>query len=112
MYEIDYSWEGFEWVDLHDSQNSILAYARQNSYGETIIIVCNFTPVVREGYRLGVPEAGTYQEILNTDALEFGGSNVVNEARDSEPTAWQSQHHSIIFTLPPLAAVYWKVITD
>jgi 1,4-alpha-glucan branching enzyme len=112
LYEIDYSWKGFEWVDLHDSQNSILAYARQNNSGETIIIVCNFTPVVREGYRLGVPEEGTYQEILNTDALEFGGSGVVNEARDSEPTAWQSQPHSIIFTLPPLAAVYWKGITN
>jgi 1,4-alpha-glucan branching enzyme len=112
LFEIDYSWEGFEWVDLHDSQNSVLAYARQNSAGESIIIVCNFTPVVREGYRLGVPQGGTYQEILNTDDVGFGGSGVVNEPRDSEPAPWQSQPHSIIFTLPPLAAVYWKLKTN
>ena len=100
LYEIDYSWDGFEWIDLHDSQNSVLAYARRNSKGESILIVCNFTPVVREGYRLGVPEAGTYLELLNTDAPEFGGSGVVNNAQDSEPAAWQDQPHSITFTLP------------
>jgi 1,4-alpha-glucan branching enzyme len=112
LYEIDYAWDGFEWIDLHDSQNSVLAYARKNTSGETILVVCNFTPVVRQGYRLGVPKEGTYVEIINTDASEFGGSGVVNEARKSEPSAWQTQPNSIVFTLPPLAAVYWKLKAD
>ncbi|MEJ2751393.1 MAG: 1,4-alpha-glucan branching protein GlgB, partial [Chloroflexota bacterium] len=109
LHEIEYSWEGFKWIDLHDSQNSILAYMRQDSQGESIQVVCNFTPVVRYGYRLGVPEEGLYEEILNTDSVEFGGSGVANEARESQPSPWHDQPHSIIFTLPPLAAVYWKI---
>ncbi len=108
LHEIDNSWDGFEWVDLHDSQNSTLAYARRDKEGETILVVCNFTPVVRQGYRLGVPEEAVYEEILNTDAASFGGSNVVNDAQTSLPTPWQGQPHSITLTLPPLAAVYWK----
>ena len=109
LHEIDYSWDGFKWLDLHDSQNSILAYLRQNSDGESIQVVCNFTPVVRHGYRLGVPEEGIYEEILNTDAAALGGSGVENEPRESQPSPWHDQPHSIIFTLPPLATVYWKL---
>ncbi len=109
LHEIDYSWDGFTWLDLHDSQNSILAYMRRNSQGESILVVCNFTPVVRYGYRLGVPDAGVYEEILNTDAAEYGGSGVENEARESQPSPWHDQAHSIVFTLPPLSTVYWKL---
>ncbi len=108
LHEIEYSWEGFSWVDLHDSQSSILAYARHATNGESVLVVCNFTPVVRYGYRLGVPEAGEYEEILNTDAEEFGGSGVVNEPRESQPDPWHDQPQSIIFALPPLATIYWK----
>ena len=108
LHEIDNSWDGFKWLDLHDSQNSVLAYSRRNSEGDSIHVVCNFTPVVRYGYRLGVPDEGEYEEILNTDASAFGGSDVVNEARESQPAPWHDQPHSIIFTLPPLAAIYWK----
>ncbi|NCF65053.1 MAG: 1,4-alpha-glucan branching protein GlgB [Chloroflexi bacterium] len=113
LYEIDYSWEGFFWVDLHDSQNSVLAYGRRTATdGDTILIVCNFTPVVRPGYRLGVPQEGTYVEILNTDAAEYGGSNVVNTTRETSPTRWHDQPHSIQITLPPLGAVYWKLQSE
>ena len=112
LYEIDYSWDGFKWIDLHNSQNSVLAFSRHNSEGDSILVVCNFTPIVREGYRLGVPQEGVYEEILNTDAAEFGGSDVVNEARASEPTSWHEQQQSIVFSLPPLAAVYWKLKAD
>ena len=112
LHEIEYSWDGFKWLDLHDSQNSILAYSRHDSNGDSIQIVCNFTPVVRYGYRLGVPSEGSYEEIINTDASAFGGSDVVNEARESQPAPWHNQPHSIIFTLPPLAAVYWKRKAD
>ena len=110
LHEEEYSWEGFFWIDLHDSHNSILSYGRRNKDGsETILVICNFTPVVRTGYRLGVPEEGVYEEILNTDAAHYGGSNVVNEQRESSPTPWQDLPHSIILTIPPLAVVFWKL---
>jgi 1,4-alpha-glucan branching enzyme len=109
LYEQDYSWDGFYWVELHDSQRSILAFARRApSSGETILVVCNFTPVVRHDYRLGVPAQGVYAEILNSDSSAFGGSNVVNNPRESSAAPWQNQPNSITFTLPPLAIVYWK----
>lgn len=108
LHELEYSWDGFTWLDLHDSKNSTLAYARLDRDGSAILVVCNFTPVVRYGYRLGVPEDGIYEEILNTDAARFGGSGVVNEARESQPSPWHDQPNSITFTLPPLATIFWK----
>lgn len=113
LHEVEYSWDGFFWVDLHDSQHSILSYGRRaKDGGDTILVICNFTPVVRPGYRLGVPQEGVYEEIMNTDAHEFGGSHVVNQPRESSPTPWQDHPHSIVLTLPPLAAVFWKKRPD
>ncbi|MFN2138460.1 MAG: 1,4-alpha-glucan branching protein GlgB [Candidatus Promineifilaceae bacterium] len=108
LYAEDYSWEGFEWIDLHDSKSSILAYARKDGSGNCITVVLNFTPVVRNGYRLGVPKEGHYEELLNTDAAEYGGSDIVNGLEQSQPTPWQAQPYSIEIDLPPLAAIYWK----
>lgn len=113
LHEVEYSWDGFFWVDLHDSRNSILSYGRRaGPGGETILVICNFTPVVRPGYRLGVPEPGVYEEILNTDAAEYGGSNVVNEPRECSPTPWQDLPYSIILTVPPLSVVFWKLKSE
>jgi 1,4-alpha-glucan branching enzyme len=109
LHEEEYSWEGFQWVDLHDYERSILAYLRRApSTGESILVVLNFTPVVRHGYRLGVPQAGEYQELFNSDAAEFGGSNVVNSARWSADVPWHGHMQSIELTLPPLGAIYLK----
>ncbi|MCA9934443.1 MAG: 1,4-alpha-glucan branching enzyme, partial [Anaerolineales bacterium] len=110
LHEEDNSWEGFQWIDFRDGQRSILAFARiAPSSGEQVLVVCNFTPVVRDDYRLGVPKAGDYREILNSDAQQYGGTGIVNsEPMTSEPTAWQEQPHSIRLTLPPLGIVYLK----
>jgi 1,4-alpha-glucan branching enzyme len=109
LHDEDYSWEGFQWIDLHDYQRSILGYARRSpATGEMVFVVINFTPVVREGYRLGVPAPGMYEEIFNSDAANFGGSNVVNEPRPSTDVPWHEQPYSIEFMLPPLAAVILK----
>jgi len=71
--------------------------------------VANFTPVPREGYRVGVPAPGFYRELLNSDAACFGGGNLGNAGgRNSEPTPWQGQQHSILLTVPPLAVVFLK----
>jgi 1,4-alpha-glucan branching enzyme len=111
FYEDDNSWEGFSWLDLHDAQRSILAFARHAPQsGQTLLVACNLTPVVRQDYRLGVPRPGTYQEILNSDSHEYGGSGVVNaEPIASSPTPWHGQPESVVFTLPPLAAVFLKL---
>lgn len=109
LHEEEYSWEGFQWVDLHDYERSILAYLRRApSNGETILVILNFTPVVRYGYRLGVPEPGEYKEIFNSDSAEFGGSNVLNLSCHSTDVAWHGHMQSVELTLPPLGAIFLK----
>ncbi len=110
LYNDDYSWNGFTWLDLHDAQRSIIAFARNApTLGESIFVVCNFTPIVRYDYRLGVSQPGHYRELLNSDAIDYGGSGVVNpNLIESVPSPWHEQPHSISVTLPPLAVVFLK----
>ncbi|UCG23750.1 MAG: 1,4-alpha-glucan branching protein GlgB [Chloroflexota bacterium] len=107
LYELDSTWEGFDWLDLHDGQRSILTFVRHDASGSSSLIVAiNFTPIPRQQYRLGVPLPGDYEEVLNSDAAEYGGSGVVNpELIRSQDRPWHDQPHSIEFDLPPLAAV-------
>jgi 1,4-alpha-glucan branching enzyme len=102
--------EGFSWIDPHDSDNSVISFARRSKdVQETLVFVCNFTPMPRYGYRLGVPEAGDYYEVINSDDGHYGGSGLVNhQAMPSGAMAWQSCPHSILLTLPPLATVVLK----
>ncbi len=113
LYENDDSWEGFTWIDFQNNLLSVLAFARHApEKGETVLVVCNFTPVVRPNYRLGVLEAGTYEEILNSDAEIYGGSNILNpDPLLSSPTAWYDQPHSIELTLPPLGVLFLKKVS-
>jgi 1,4-alpha-glucan branching enzyme len=108
LYQHDFSHQGFEWIDCHDVEHSIISYRRKTEH-EDLIIVLNFTPVTREEYRIGVPWAGTYTEIFNSDSSYYNGSNIGNGAVCSEPTAWMNQAHSISLTLPPLGAVILKL---
>jgi 1,4-alpha-glucan branching enzyme len=114
LYEHDFSWEGFQWLDLHDWERSLLAYARSSpASGETILVACNLTPVVRHEYWLPVPEPGSYQELLNSDATAYGGSNVINEGpMISTPIPWDEDRHVVKMTLPPLAIVFWKKLEE
>ena len=108
LFSHDFDHHGFEWIDCHDVEQSIISYRRKNTL-EELIIVLNFTPVPRENYRLGVPEAGTYSEIFNSDSTYYDGSNVGNGAVVSEPVPWMNQPHSIKLNLPPLGALILKV---
>ncbi len=101
---------GFSWIDCHDSDNSVISFIRRSKQDdETLVFICNFTPVPRHGYRLGVPHQGTYMEILNSDDLHYGGSGLVNpQQMPSAPIFWQSCPHSILLTLPPLGTVILK----
>ena len=110
LYEIDFQWQGFEWIDANDSDDSVFSFARRGKKPEDLLVVIlNATPVVREGYRVGVPEPGYYEEILNTDAAAYGGTNAGNlGGQNASNEAAQGRPHSLSLRLPPLAAVFLK----
>lgn len=110
FWEQDHGWEGFQWIDCHNHQQSILVFVR---WGKTIddflVVLCNFTPQYYENFRIGVPSAGTYHEIFNSDLCEYGGSGKSNEGYvKSEKKAWHGQEFSIVIKVPPLACVIFK----
>jgi 1,4-alpha-glucan branching enzyme len=110
LWDCDDTHEGFEWIDFHDSENSVVAFMRRSRDGGTIVFAVNATPVVRHGYRLGVPAAGFYHEIINTDAETYGGGNVGNMGGfEAEDFPWQGRTHSLMISLPPLATVAFKL---
>ncbi len=110
LHEVDFDWQGFEWIDANDSDNSVYTFVRRGKNpDDLILVVLNATPVVRYGYHVGVPREGYYEEVLNTDAAHYGGSNVGNMGGLSAGDyAWQGRRHSLALTLPPLAAVFLK----
>lgn len=109
LHQVDFEWQGFEWIDFHDVDQSIVSFYRKaKDPNDVVVVVANFTPVVRNGYRVGVPVKATYHELLNTDAARYWGSNIVNESVSAEETPWQNQPYSISLTLPPLGVIYLK----
>ena len=111
FWEIDCDWQGFEWIDCNDYTQSIISFMRRGKNKDDFtLVICNFTPMVHQGYRLGVPEAGSYIEVFNSDHDVYGGSNVINEGEfASEAIAWHDKPQSILFTVPPLATIYLKL---
>jgi 1,4-alpha-glucan branching enzyme len=109
LYRLDFDWQGFEWIDCNDAQNSVLIYLRKADR-DFVVVAVNFTPVPREDYRIGVPAAGLYQEIINSDAADYSGSGLGNAARTltADEMPWMGQSHSIVITLPPLAGIVLK----
>jgi 1,4-alpha-glucan branching enzyme len=110
IYEVDFHHTGFEWVDFHDVDSSIIAFLRRAKDPEDFLLICcNFTPVPRTNYRFGVPAEGFYEEVLNTDSEAFGGSNMGNcGGVASLPRPCHGRDHSISITLPPLAVVAFR----
>jgi 1,4-alpha-glucan branching enzyme len=103
LHSQDFQPEGFHWIDCHDADQSILSYLRWGKDGSFVIVALNFTPVPRTGYRIGVPRAGHYREIFNSDAERYGGGNLGNgTGLQSEGLAWMCQPQSLVLTLPPL----------
>ncbi len=108
LHELDCEPAGFEWIDASDSDNSVLSFLRRSSWGQTIVCVFNFTPVPRDNYRVGVPDDGFWREIVNTDAIEYGGSGRGNMGGvEATPVPAHGRPHSLNLTLPPLAAVWF-----
>ncbi|WP_165228840.1 1,4-alpha-glucan branching protein GlgB [Aquisphaera insulae] len=110
LHEVDFDWQGYEWLELHDWENSVLAFLRRaRDSKDSMVVICNFTPVVRENYRIGVPVEGFYREVLNTDAGHYGGSNVGNQGgvyAVPEPHAGKPYHLSL--RVPPLGVLFLK----
>ena len=109
FWEVDFDWQGFQWIDPNDNENSVVSFIRfAKDSSDYIIAVCNFTPEVRHDYRIGVPEKGAYVEIFNSDAVEYGGSGVLNEGDlHTEDYGWHGREQSIRITVPPLATSYF-----
>ena len=110
LHQLDFHPAGFEWVDSNDSQNSVLSFMRQGrSPDDTVLIVCNFTPVPRYNYRVGIPRGGYWLEILNSDAEEYGGSGHGNlGGMEASPIPFHGRPYSLNLTLPPLGVTFFK----
>jgi len=108
LHQHDFDWQGFEWVDCHDAAQSILSYQRKSD-DSFVVTVLNFTPVPRQGYRIGVPEPGCYTERLNSDSEYYGGSNLGNQPELwTEEKPWMGHPYSLELTLPPLGGIILK----
>ncbi len=106
LYHWEFDWQGFDWIDCNDADQSILSFVRKGANGEVAIVVVNFTPVPRQGYRIGVPYGGQYNEVFNSDAEIYGGSNVGNGGTlNAEEIPWMNQPCSVSLTVPPLAGI-------
>ena len=110
MWQIDYSWEGFSWISNDDRDQSIIAFKRCDRNGNDVIAICNFVPVTREHYKLGLPEYGQYELVFNTDSLDFGGDGI--EAKKLIKTDLLPMHgfeQSGEFTIPAMSVMYYKL---
>ncbi len=109
LYEKQFDWDGFEWVDLNDAHNSVITFLRKGKNPEDeILVVINFTPVVRENYRVGVAHPGHLKEIFNSDDTKYGGSGVHNHSVESMPVPMHGRERSVNLTLPPLGVMFLK----
>jgi len=110
LYEKDFTHDGFQWIDFSDIDNSVIAFIRRSSNpGDMLVIVCNFTPVLRLNYRIGVPDSGYWREMLNSDAKEYGGSGHGNLGGvESAQIRCHGMDHSVTITVPPLGMIVFK----
>ena len=108
--ELDFEQDGFEWLDFSDWEKSIISFLRKGKDPRNLIlVVCNFTPVVRSNYRLGIPKSGIWKEVLNSDAKEYGGSGNGNlGGLEASPVPFHGKYHSLSLVLPPLGILVFK----
>ncbi|MEC4748923.1 1,4-alpha-glucan branching protein GlgB [Methylomicrobium sp. Wu6] len=110
LYLQDFSLDGFQWLDCNDAEKSVLSFIRRGLHSnDTILVVCNFTPVVRENYRVGAPSGGVWHEVLNSDAECYGGSGAGNlGAVEASPVSAGDMYHSLMLRLPPLGVLFFR----
>jgi 1,4-alpha-glucan branching enzyme len=109
LWQIDFSWEGFAWISNDDVTQSVISFRRIDKAGKEIIIVCNFLPVKREKYRIGIPEEGIYTEIFSSDRLEFGGKGITNgDTIRTQRVPMHGYEQSVSLTLPAMSVIFLK----
>jgi 1,4-alpha-glucan branching enzyme len=106
LHQRDFRSDGFCWLQADAAPVNVYGFFRRGDIGREVLCVANFSPVVRENYRIGCPTLGRFHEILNTDSALFGGSGISNPPQDAVPTPWDGQMASLSLTLPPLGVVY------
>ena len=111
FWQVDFDWNGFQWIDPNDNNNSIVSFIRKaEDRNDFVIVISNFTPEVHTGYRIGVPAKGSYIEVFNSDGEDFGGSGVCNAGEIlSQDKPWHNREQSIELTVPPLATIYLRL---
>ncbi len=112
LFEKQFSPEGFEWINYSDHHNAVMAYIRKgNNVVQDLIVVCNFTPVVRQNYRIGLLRNGKLIEIFNSDAKDYGGSGVANQGELTiESSPYDGRDYSIELNLAPLAVMVFRIL--
>ncbi len=111
LHENDFDWSGFSWINANDSDNSVLSFIRRaKNPDDFLIIICNFTPLIRENYRIGVPSGGSYNELINSDLAVYGGSDVGNGQINSVPEQAHGMDNTLSLTLPPLSTLILKPV--
>ena len=109
LWQVDYSWEGFQWIVPDDNQQSVIAFLRRNAKGKTLLVVCNFNPVLRSDYKMGVPVSGSYAELMTSDDEAYGGSGIHNGVVRSKKGSMHGFDQYISLTLPPMSTMYFTV---
>ena len=106
LWERDTSWEGFEWIDADNKDQSLLTFLRRAANGDELLVLLNFTPNAYEDYRVGVPASAVYRELISSDDARYGGSGVHNEGEiAAEDTPWNGREYSVTLRVPPLGAL-------
>jgi 1,4-alpha-glucan branching enzyme len=109
LYKEDFHPAGFEWIEAKDADNSVIAFLRKADHTPPVLVVCNFTPVVRYDYRVWVPRPGKWRERINTDGKDYGGGGVGNQGVvEAEAVPWHEHPYSVSLTLPPLATLIFE----
>lgn len=109
LSDYDFEGAGFEWIDGSDGENSCFSFMRKDKKGNSLIVACNFTPVPRQGYKIGVNEAGEYEEVFNSDARQFFGSGIENKGKITTGEGWNFKPYALTVHLPPLATVVYQL---
>ena len=108
LWEVDTGWDGYEWIEPDDRDNSVIAFRRKDRKGRELVVVCNFCPVLRENYRLGLPKQGWYVPVLNTDDEAFGGYGFAPETVRTEKKPSHGQMQSGLFRVPPMSVCFYR----
>ena len=108
LWENDSDWDGFQWIDCDDRDRSIVTFRRISRSGKELVVICNFCPVVRKRYRVGLPKAGWYVPVLNTDEARFGGYGFMARPQKAEKEPYQKLPYSAEFYLPPMSVTYYR----